>query len=52
MTSRGEVMTGDNVRFDGRQYIVRGFTYASSPTQHVVLRTGRRASSKRSLSQT
>jgi hypothetical protein len=32
-----EVETGDRVRYEGRAYIVRGFTYASSSTQHVIL---------------
>jgi len=37
VASCGEVKLGDRVRYEGRLYIVQGFTYASSPTQQVIL---------------
>lgn len=46
MTSCGEVKIGDSVRYEGRLYVVRGFSFLSSPTQHVLLEdqeTGERA---------
>jgi hypothetical protein len=36
VTSCGEVKIGTSVRYEGRAYLVRGFTYASSSTQHVI----------------
>jgi hypothetical protein len=38
MTSCGEAKIGDSVRYDGREYVIRGFTHASSPTQYVILK--------------
>jgi hypothetical protein len=46
VTSCGEVKIGDSVRYEGRPYIVRGFTYASSSTQHVILEDEQRGERK------
>jgi hypothetical protein len=37
MTSCGEVKMGDRVCYRGRRFVVRGFTFLSSSTQHVLL---------------
>jgi hypothetical protein len=37
MTSCGEVKMGDRACYRGRPFIVRGFTFLSSSTQHVFL---------------
>ena len=37
LTSCGEAKIGDSVRYEGRVYVIRGFTHASSATQYVIL---------------